>query len=42
LSLFEQWGWCRVSEVTILVDADADEQEAVLVTPFNRLALEGF
>ena len=34
-------GWIRVSEAWIPVDADTDEQEAVLVTPFNRFALRG-
>ena len=35
-------GWVRVSKAWILVDADPDEQEAVLVTPFNRFALQRF
>jgi len=33
-------GWVGIPEASILVDPG--EQEAVLVTPFNRFALQGF
>ena len=35
-------GRVSVSEAAILVDADPDEEEAVIVTPFDRFALQGF
>jgi hypothetical protein len=35
-------GWVSFLASAILIEADSDEREAVVLTPFNRFTLQGF